>query len=544
MSMKRFLSLFLTIVMVMSLVACGGKDDADNKADSNAGNKNVSTSDEKEESTEKSDPANSTPAETKYAESVTIALPSGLSTLDPATQWNTNLDVVNSGIFETLVKYDGVTGEISPWLAETAEFTDENNNRIHIVLRNDVYFSNGDKLTTEDVEFSLGRTTRSTIQQYYASCEIVDDREMYINMSDTCGEWLGALGVSFAAIVSKDDVESNPDGKATIGTGPYIADMDSYVVENKITLTRNEDYWGEKPVTKQRKFVVINDASARGVALANGEIDLTIDLNPTEVAAYKAKDNLEVVTYPSTRFIYVIFNDKRDSDAVSEGELALRRAIACAMNRDEIVAASGESAATPMISMWRPDASYIDDESEFDIDLSYNPEKAKEYLAQADTTEIDCLVNATTAQTKVAAQVIQEQLRQVGITMNIIESDSAAIGAMMTEEVPEYEMIVFNNMITFLPCAGWTFFQHMSNINGCAMYDPDILAALDVVMTTSDLDEKIENLQIIQKENHDQVSYLPAYWREGNYACVKGLEGFNIEASGLFHIDEIAKVIE
>lgn len=524
--MKKVLSLIMAAVMLLSLVSCGSNN-------SNSTPPNSSTPE-----------AVKPGGEVKYADAVTLAIEAGLDKLDPGEVWSAALDMYFSCVFETLVKYDGTTGKITPWLAETAEFTDENNNRIHIILRDNIYFSNGEKLTTADVEYSIARTARSTIRQYYDSCEIVDDREMYINMSNTCGEWLGALGISFSSIVCKSAAEANAEGKALIGTGPFVYDMDSYVVENRLTLNRNENYWGELPVTKQLKFVLIKDASARAVALDNGDVDYTQNLNANEVPIYQAKAGLTVVPYPSTRFVFIGFNDKRDSDSVTKEELALRRAIACAINRDEIVAALGETNASPMISMWRPDSAYIADESEFDIDLSYNPEQAKKYLAEANTAKITCVVNSNDGRSKLAAQVVQEQLRQVGITMTISESDSAGVNALSTAENPTFEMLINTNLITFLPCAGWTFFQAKSDVNKTAMNDPKILAALDIVMTTADLNKKIENLKIIQKENHDQVSYLPLFWAENSYAYRKGVENFSIEASGVAHIVGIRKVVD
>lgn len=533
-TMKKVLSLMLACIMVLSLVACGG---------GNAGGNETTAPAQGNQPTDAGNAGNAGGSEVKYAESITIGLPQGLTFLDPHEGWTWADDTYWDRVFEGLVSYDGVTGEVKPWLAETAEWTDDTYTRIHIVLRDDVYFSNGDKLTTADVEFSMERMTRDALKSVYAGCEVVDEKEMYINLTKPCGDWLGGLGVSFAAIVCKSATEADPEGRATIGTGPYVYDLDSYVVENKITLNANENYWGEKPITKQLNYVVIADASARGVALANGEVDLTYSLNTNELPIYQANEDLVVTAYPSTSFFTIAFNDKRDSNNISEGELNLRRAIACAINREELIAAYGQTGASPMISMWRTDAAYIADESEYDTDLSYNPEKAKEYLAKADRTEIDCVVNAAVC--KVAAQVVQEQLRKVGITMNIIESDNAGVVALFNAvEEPTYDMVMYGNMITYLPCAGWVFWTHMGGANACSQYDPEIQAALEVVMTTGDLDEKIEALQIIQKENHENVGWLPLFWREGNYACAKGVEGFVVESSGVTHLDNIVRVVE
>lgn len=55
-------------------------------------------------------------------------------------------------VFEGLFDMNPVTGEVEPWLAESYEWLDDCT--IRIKLHDNVYFSNGDKLTAEDVLYS------------------------------------------------------------------------------------------------------------------------------------------------------------------------------------------------------------------------------------------------------------------------------------------------------------------------------------------------------------------------------------------------------
>src|SRR5699024_1465788 len=86
---------------------------------------------------------------------------------------------------------------------------------------------------------------------------------------------LGAPMVSPTAC----EAAGNNLNEAPCGTGPY-----KFVRWDKneaVVLERNEEYWGEKGVSKEIVFRIITDNSARVVALTNGEVDIIdgIDAN-------------------------------------------------------------------------------------------------------------------------------------------------------------------------------------------------------------------------------------------------------------------------
>src|SRR4029078_3269743 len=74
----------------------------------------------------------------------------------------------------------------------------------------------------------------------------------------------------------QDDGADNPTtteystSKPT-GTGPFV--LDSWQRGDRITLTANPDYWGEKAQLDELVFVAIDEPKARATALQNGEID-------------------------------------------------------------------------------------------------------------------------------------------------------------------------------------------------------------------------------------------------------------------------------
>ena len=74
---------------------------------------------------------------------------------------------------------------------------------------------------------------------------------------------------------------------------------------------------------------------------------------------------------------YFAFNN---TNGPAADNLKLRQAIAYAINREDLYLATGDEGASPATSFWGWHMKYYFDE--FDLDLSYNPEKAKELVAE------------------------------------------------------------------------------------------------------------------------------------------------------------------
>lgn len=119
---------------------------------------------------------------------------------------------------------------------------------------------------------------------------------------------------------------------------------------------------------------------------------------------------------------YFAFNNT-SGPAAGVDNLKLRQAIAYAINREELYLATGDTGASPATSFWGWHMKYYFDQ--FDLDLSYNPDKAKELVAElGSNTTLHLMVNTTSSDYRIMSQVIQEQCRQVGITIIIDEVDS------------------------------------------------------------------------------------------------------------------------
>ena len=532
--MKRLLSLLLIAAVCLSLVACGGKP--------NSGSTSADTStNEPSTGGDYTDGGNLTVGtgektdETKYAEEVTLSL--GLGKLDPHQGWNVQGEGYYRLVFDNLYYIDDITGEVTMELAKSVEWVDDTVTALKVVLRDDVVFSNGMPVTTEDVQFSLERTKYSNLKNYYDHCEIVSPTEMTIHLKQPYLNYYVMLNLSAAAIVCKAETEKHPDGQALIGSGPYVYDMDTYVIDSSITLKRNEKYWGETNATQKINIVRIAEASAATIALQNGEVDFIPTVNVTEIPNLQKDKNVEVYSFPCYTFLYMAFNDKC-GNAMTEEEINFRRAVACAIDKEAIAIAIGGG--MEKTSFWAYDnAAYIDSEAAFEHDLSYNPAKAKEYLAKAGgKTSFTCLLNSSSAETATAAQVVQEYLRQAGITMEIIEVDGTGFTAATKWGQMEYDALMHKNLWS-TKVGGYSYFTPESGTNKAYMVNQTVVDAYTAAMGAADEAKQVELHQIILREVHKTQSYNPLCWIMANVGYNAGLENFTITSGNRLNFRDV-----
>lgn len=104
---------------------------------------------------------------------------------------------------------------------------------------------------------------------------------------------------------SHDDVVRNP-----IGTGAY--EFVEWIRGSHLTLGANEDSWGGTPPIESATARPIAEHSTRFAALSTGDIDLMMGVPLEMLEEVKGMDQLEFVTRPSRRVIFLgLSNEKR-----------------------------------------------------------------------------------------------------------------------------------------------------------------------------------------------------------------------------------------
>ena len=241
--MKNWIRLTAAALALTMLAGCGGGKAASSSANSAAAGA-ASTASTSATAAEAAQSGN-------IKDNVTVVLKGEPSNIDP--HGNTELVAMETQvqIFETLVKKDE-NGEIVPCLAERWEQIDDCTTRFY--LRDDVTFHNGEKLTADDVVYTIQRATEMPSSAAIFSAfdgentKAVDDLTVDVVTKEPFAAVLNYLASTRGGIVCKKAVEEMGDdafGRAPVGTGPFM--FDNWVTGTSITLKRNDNYWGDKP---------------------------------------------------------------------------------------------------------------------------------------------------------------------------------------------------------------------------------------------------------------------------------------------------------
>ncbi|MFD1173743.1 ABC transporter substrate-binding protein [Oceanobacillus picturae] len=357
--------------------------------------------------------------------------------LDPSKVTDGESIYVTNQIYDTLVRYEEDSTEVKPALA--TEWTpSEDGLTWTFKLRDDVTFHDGNDFTAEDVVFNFERWATSAEYIYYGymfgaseedlggiieSVEATSDYEVTFTLSEPNAPFLQTLAMPPFGIASPKAVEEHGEDyfKNPVGTGPFV--FSEWVPDDSITVTKNNDYFGDAAKVDKVIFRTIPDNGARFMELQSGSIDMMTGLNPQDIQTIDADESLQIIERPSMNISYMAMNTDKEGPLA---EKAVRQAINLAIDKEKLVSlyeGIGKPAKNPLPpSLWG-----YNDEIE---DYGYDVEKAKELLAEAGYADgFDITLNTFSnprpymPQPKVSAQAIQEMLKEVNINVEVIESD-------------------------------------------------------------------------------------------------------------------------
>lgn len=328
-------------------------------------------------------------------------------------------------IFETLVKKDE-SGAIIPGLAESWEQKDDKT--IRFKLRDNVYFHNGEKLSAEDVVYSIKRATeKPSSASIFASFDaentkVVDELTVDVATKAPFAAVYNYLTSTRGEIISKKAVEEMGDdqfGRSPVGTGPFK--FDSWVSGTSITLKRNENYWGEKPAYEKLTLKFITETANRALEIESGNADIVLDPDTGDLDRLKETEGLKVVTGDSYGLSYIVFS--MDDEVLNNEKI--REALSLALDLDSLVESVYGSYATVNESVMPGTVFSYKSQGAHE----YNPEKAKQLLAEAGypsglTIQLN-LPNGAEQQN--IGVIAQNMWKEIGVTAEIATASTSEI---------------------------------------------------------------------------------------------------------------------
>ena len=244
-------------------------------------------------------------------EKLTVDLVNEPSSLDPHVQWNPDSYYVYRNIFDNLITRDD-KGDIVPQVATSWKYLSDT--EIEFTLRDDVTFHDGQKLTAEDVAFSVQRITdpkfaSPQLGQFnkIVKAEVTSPTTVKLTTDGPYPALLGQLVK--LSIVPKhvvDAVGKDAFNLKPVGSGPYK--FDGWQRGVQVTLTANDKYWGTKGPFASVAFRAVPDAATRVANLQAGTSDLAVTLDSDLAAQLKNSPKAKVLSVLTERVAYLRLN--------------------------------------------------------------------------------------------------------------------------------------------------------------------------------------------------------------------------------------------
>jgi peptide/nickel transport system substrate-binding protein len=351
------------------------------------------------------------------ADTLRIGMQQEPTSLDPTADATASIDsMLTMNVFEALTTV-AENGEVLPNLA-TGWDVSEDGLTYTFTLAQGVKFHDGTDFNADDVVFSFNRAMAEdsvnpskAIFKPVASVTALDPQTVEIKLTGKDAFFLFNMGQGDSAIVAEESAATNNTNP--IGTGPFM--LDNWTRGDRLTLVKNPDYRDADAVALDSvEFRFISDPAAATAAMMAEELDAFPGFPAPELLPQFEADPRFRVNIGSTEgeVILAMNNAKPPFDNIE-----VRRAVATAINRDEIIDGAMYGQAVPIGSFYPPHGTaYVDLTGAYPHDT----EKAKAMFEEAG-------VAGTTMTLRVppfpyamrSAEIIQAELSDAGIDAKV-----------------------------------------------------------------------------------------------------------------------------
>lgn len=360
---------------------------------------------------------------------LTLSLSSSPRNLDPVLYTGTYESKIINCIADTLVVYNSDLSEIVPLLAESWDVSEDGKTYV-FTIRQGVHFHEGKyqegrEMTAEDVAYSLNRSAEKSAMNRLAmlkKAEVTDDWTVTCTLKEPNSSFLTALTDAGNVIVPEEEVEGWGDqfGNHLIGTGPFV--LEEFKLDEEAVLKKNPNYWVAEPNLDSLVFKIITDANQAVNALQAGDIDMATDISGEPVEVVRKDDNLTLLETPALHIAYIYFNQVNGPTA----DKKVREALIRAVNVDDMVAAIYQFGEAKPAKLPLPPGSWGYDADLEDLVPTYDPELAKQLLAEAgypDGFDCEIYISNTKLREKMAT-LLQAYLKaNLNVNLNINMSE-------------------------------------------------------------------------------------------------------------------------
>ena len=535
--MTKFISLTLTAVLILAAAGCSSKDQGSTSGDG--------TVEEGNEATEE-------------GKIINVGVTDSLGGLNPFVMDQTEINKYAVGLmFLPLMELDKDMN-FQGMLADSITTEDNVNFVVHI--DENAAWSDGTPVTAEDVEYTVRRlaspiVNNTTLMLYafegtseegfveegaesMAGVQVIDEKTVQFTskypmalttFENTYARYIHTLPKKVLEQLSEEELlTSDWFNKPDVVSGPFfVTDFDN---DHYISYEANADYWKGAPKIDKLNIRII-DASQVYAGLQSGEIDIThhtmTAIPQEDYESIEALENVEAV-YGSP-----ITNQSAFIQTANITDARVRQALVYAIDRqklvDELLKGHGE-----VVDGFLSSASPFFDEGITPI--SYDPEKAKELLAQAGWDGSQTLrfyVNSGDSTFVNGAQVLVAQWAAVGINVEVQTVDLATL--MTVAGTTDYDILAVQ--YTYAPVDPYPDVDWLLSGEGSwtGYHSDEISEALAGTQKTSDINGIKSLYSVVDKKVQEDVPMFSVYIISAQGAVSKRISGAAPSAYGFFN---------
>jgi peptide/nickel transport system substrate-binding protein len=428
---------------------------------------------------------------------LTVALSNNPITIDPINMSSHDSMILSQQIFENLVEFD-ITGTLRPQLAKALPEISADSLIYTFELRDDVAFSDGRPLTSEDVKYSIeytidpaNKASRGPIFNRLSHVETDGAHRLHVHLKEPFSPWLKFL-TKHMGVWPKDSRAKLGDDyfrltPKDVGTGPGI--FEEWRPNDYVSFRRNPNYW-QKGLPHWDRLVVkvVPEDASRVAYLLAGQADIIGAPPPREFSRLKSRKGLQgeaLATFGG--WCAILQNCSRPPFNDVEFRRAMKHAVDRQTIANKIYFGLVEPSAIPApASGWWWD-------KQADAMSAFDPDKARAHLAKsayANGAEFDLEISAEPylLDTKDAGVFLQAELAKLNIKVNLRLTPSSILTAKVVGS-GDYQAALVNFMSpgepTYFLMTNFTAGSFMSKVSGNTV-DPDVVKALKIIFASAD----------------------------------------------------------
>jgi peptide/nickel transport system substrate-binding protein len=463
---------------------------------------------------------------------VTVALDQTPDNLDPRIGQNAASQRIDALMFNSLVRKNEKS-ELVPDLAMSWDMPNPTTYVFH--LREDVRFHDGRVLTSKDVQYTFRSILDGSIRtlksghpyNLITAVEAPNSHTVIFKLKEVYAPFLWNLANGVIGIIpegSPSDFNRQP-----IGSGPF--EFVRYLQDQEIVLKRNDAYFGRKAGISTLRFKVIPEEIVIALELRKGSVDLALNaLAPDMVEVLKKDERLRVTQTAGSNYQDMAFNL---NDPVFR-DVRVRRAFAHGIDRESIIKYLWRNQARPAAGVLPPNNwAYTADVKTY----PYDPAQAKKLLRDAGHEQLRFTyrVNSDNATANQTAAIFQQQLRDIGITMDIKGTEFATFFADVIKgnfQAYSLRWIGANNDPDMFNLIFHSKSVPPNGANRGHFLNPRVDELIEFARREVDIEKRKQAYAEVQRLVAEELPYLSLFYTDVVCVSTKRIEGIQLFPAG------------